>query len=182
VWLFADSDQPGRLVERWHCSRCQPHQVEIIMCGSCGSTVMLGGDLAAQADQLLGPARARPALAHRSRLAPAPQHLGMRPASRSPAATPSAPMSPRVLADQGTSPEQDTDSGDYPVTPAGCLPVGIRTWNSPIWVESVVLRHLLSRAEFGAARGVQGIEKGVVSCQSVQQVGENRFLYGRAPW
>ena len=46
VWLLHDPDQPGRLVERWHCERCQPHQVEIVMCGLCGNTVMLGGDLA----------------------------------------------------------------------------------------------------------------------------------------
>jgi DNA invertase Pin-like site-specific DNA recombinase len=32
VWLLHDPDQPGRLVERWHCERCQPHQVEIVMC------------------------------------------------------------------------------------------------------------------------------------------------------
>jgi DNA invertase Pin-like site-specific DNA recombinase len=53
VWLFTDAARPGYLVERWHCSRCQPHQVEIIMCGRCGITVMLGGGLAAQADQPL---------------------------------------------------------------------------------------------------------------------------------
>jgi DNA invertase Pin-like site-specific DNA recombinase len=50
VWLFHDPDLPGRLVERWHCERCQPHQVEIVMCGLCGNTVMLGGDLAAGSD------------------------------------------------------------------------------------------------------------------------------------
>jgi DNA invertase Pin-like site-specific DNA recombinase len=49
VWLVHDPDQPGRLVERWHCERCQPHQVEIVMCGLCGNTVMLGGDLAVAA-------------------------------------------------------------------------------------------------------------------------------------
>jgi hypothetical protein len=70
-----------------------------------------------------------------------------------------APMSPRVLAVQGTSPEQDTDSDDYPRHTGRFLPVGISTWNSPIRVESVVLRHLLSRATFGAVRGVRGIEK-----------------------
>jgi hypothetical protein len=50
VWLFHDPDQPGRLVERWHCERCQPHQVEIVMCGLCGNTVVLGGDLATGSD------------------------------------------------------------------------------------------------------------------------------------
>jgi hypothetical protein len=53
VWLFSDPDQLGRVVERWHCSQYQPHQVEMVMCGQCGATVMLGGDLAAGADQTL---------------------------------------------------------------------------------------------------------------------------------
>jgi hypothetical protein len=52
VWLFTDADQTGHLVERWHRSGCQPHQVEIIMCRLCGTTVMLGGDLAAEHNQL----------------------------------------------------------------------------------------------------------------------------------
>lgn len=47
VWLFTDPATPGRLVERWHCARCQPHQVAMVMCRLCGTTVMLGGDLAA---------------------------------------------------------------------------------------------------------------------------------------
>ena len=50
VWLLHDPDQPGRLIERWHCERCQPHQVEIVMCGLCGNTVMLGADLATGSD------------------------------------------------------------------------------------------------------------------------------------
>jgi ribosomal protein S27AE len=34
VWLFADPDPDhgDRLIERWHCSRCQPRQVEMVMC------------------------------------------------------------------------------------------------------------------------------------------------------
>ncbi|TCC33920.1 recombinase family protein [Kribbella capetownensis] len=48
VWLLPDPAQPATaVVERWHCERCQPHQARIIMCDMCGSTVMLGGELAA---------------------------------------------------------------------------------------------------------------------------------------
>ncbi|MFG1912994.1 recombinase family protein [Kribbella sp. NPDC048928] len=48
VWLLPDPDYPGTaVVERWHCERCQPHQARIIMCDLCSSTVMLGGELAA---------------------------------------------------------------------------------------------------------------------------------------
>jgi DNA invertase Pin-like site-specific DNA recombinase len=51
VWLFADPDHGDRLVERWHCSRCQPHQVAMVMCARCGTTVMLGGPLSVEASQ-----------------------------------------------------------------------------------------------------------------------------------
>ncbi|MER7244673.1 recombinase family protein [Kribbella sp. NPDC000426] len=48
VWLLPDPAQPATaVIERWHCSQCQPHQARIIMCGLCISTVMLGGGLAA---------------------------------------------------------------------------------------------------------------------------------------
>jgi DNA invertase Pin-like site-specific DNA recombinase len=46
VWLLSDPDDPAELVERRHCSRCQPHQVEIVMCPLCSTAVMLGGELA----------------------------------------------------------------------------------------------------------------------------------------
>jgi hypothetical protein len=41
-----DPAQNGSVVERWHCERCQPYQARIVMYGLCGSTVMLGGELA----------------------------------------------------------------------------------------------------------------------------------------
>ncbi|MFI6833794.1 recombinase family protein [Kribbella sp. NPDC050241] len=47
VWLVPDAAQPDVVVERWHCERCQSHQARIIMCSLCGSTVMLGDELAA---------------------------------------------------------------------------------------------------------------------------------------
>ena len=37
----------------WHCSQCQPHLVEMVMCGLCSVTVLLGGDLANKAEQTL---------------------------------------------------------------------------------------------------------------------------------
>jgi hypothetical protein len=50
VWLFADPDHPECLVERWHCSQCQPHQAEMGMCDVRSVTVMLGGDLVSEAE------------------------------------------------------------------------------------------------------------------------------------
>ena len=45
-WLILNPDEPGRIIERRHCERCQPHQARIIMCGLFDTTVMLGDDLA----------------------------------------------------------------------------------------------------------------------------------------
>jgi DNA invertase Pin-like site-specific DNA recombinase len=45
-WLLPHPDDPAGLVERRHCSRCQPHEAEIVMCPLCSTTVMLGGELA----------------------------------------------------------------------------------------------------------------------------------------
>jgi DNA invertase Pin-like site-specific DNA recombinase len=45
VWLTLDPDDPGRIVERRHCERCQPHRARIVMCGLFDTTVMLGDDL-----------------------------------------------------------------------------------------------------------------------------------------
>ncbi|TDO30227.1 DNA invertase Pin-like site-specific DNA recombinase [Kribbella sp. VKM Ac-2527] len=46
VWLTLDPDDPGRIIERRHCERCQPHRARIVMCGLFDTTVMLGDDLA----------------------------------------------------------------------------------------------------------------------------------------
>ena len=46
IWLTLDPDHPGRVIERRHCERCQPHRARIVMCGLFDTTVMLGDDLA----------------------------------------------------------------------------------------------------------------------------------------
>jgi hypothetical protein len=33
IWLTLDPDHPGRIIERRHCERCQPHRARIVMCG-----------------------------------------------------------------------------------------------------------------------------------------------------
>jgi DNA invertase Pin-like site-specific DNA recombinase len=47
VWLYADPDHPGDVVEKNHCAHCQPHQhFATIVCPLCGDGPMLAGDLA----------------------------------------------------------------------------------------------------------------------------------------
>jgi DNA invertase Pin-like site-specific DNA recombinase len=46
IWLTLDPDHPGRIIERRHCERCQPHRARIVMCRLFDTTVMLGDDLA----------------------------------------------------------------------------------------------------------------------------------------
>jgi DNA invertase Pin-like site-specific DNA recombinase len=47
VWLYADPEQPGQVVERRHCAECQPHQqVQTLACPLCGDGPMVTGDLA----------------------------------------------------------------------------------------------------------------------------------------
>jgi transposase-like protein len=46
IWLTLDPHAAGRIVERRHCERCQPHRARIVMCGLFDTTVMLGDDLA----------------------------------------------------------------------------------------------------------------------------------------
>ncbi|WP_329484180.1 hypothetical protein OG555_18685 [Kribbella sp. NBC_01484] len=46
IWLTLDPDHAGRILERRHCERCQPHRARIVMCGLFDTTVMLGDDLA----------------------------------------------------------------------------------------------------------------------------------------
>jgi len=44
IWLTLDPDHPGRVIERRHCERCQPHRARIVMCGQFDTSVMLDDD------------------------------------------------------------------------------------------------------------------------------------------
>lgn len=47
VWLYADPDRPGAVIEKHHCMQCQPHQhFATIVCPLCGDGPMVAGDLA----------------------------------------------------------------------------------------------------------------------------------------
>ena len=51
TWLYPDPASQLRVVERVHCSACQPHQqVATVVCELCGDGPLLAGDLAAAAD------------------------------------------------------------------------------------------------------------------------------------
>ena len=57
TWLYPDpAADPLRVVERVHCSVCQPHQqAATVVCELCGDGPLLAGDLAAAADDDLPP-------------------------------------------------------------------------------------------------------------------------------
>lgn len=47
VWLYADPDQPGTVIEKHHCAECQPHQhFATVVCPLCGDGPIVAGDLA----------------------------------------------------------------------------------------------------------------------------------------
>jgi DNA invertase Pin-like site-specific DNA recombinase len=51
TWLYPDPADPLRVVERVHCSVCQPHQrAATVVCELCGDGPLLAGDLAAASD------------------------------------------------------------------------------------------------------------------------------------
>jgi DNA invertase Pin-like site-specific DNA recombinase len=51
TWLYPDPADPLRVVERVHCSVCQPHQqAATVVCELCGDGPLLAGDLAAAAN------------------------------------------------------------------------------------------------------------------------------------
>lgn len=66
TWLYPDPTNELRVVERVHCSSCQPHQqVATVVCELCGDGPLLVNDLAAAATDELPPAVVRPWLVTR---------------------------------------------------------------------------------------------------------------------
>ncbi|MGH3610050.1 MAG: recombinase family protein, partial [Pseudonocardiaceae bacterium] len=60
TWLYPDPASELRVVERVHCSSCQPHQqVATVVCELCGDGPLLVNDLAAAATDELPPAVVR---------------------------------------------------------------------------------------------------------------------------
>jgi hypothetical protein len=64
TWLYPDPASELRVVERVHCSACQPHQrVATVVCELCGDGPLLAGDLAAAVTDDRPPALVRTWLA-----------------------------------------------------------------------------------------------------------------------
>jgi DNA invertase Pin-like site-specific DNA recombinase len=60
TWLYPDPASQLRVIERVHCSSCQPHQqVATVLCQLCGGGPLLAGELAAAATDELPPAVVR---------------------------------------------------------------------------------------------------------------------------
>ncbi|GAA5175051.1 hypothetical protein GCM10023321_80230 [Pseudonocardia eucalypti] len=58
IWLYPDPDHPGRVVERRHCTECQPHeQVANVECAHCADGPLLTSTFATAPDGLPEPVR-----------------------------------------------------------------------------------------------------------------------------
>ncbi|MBV9162626.1 MAG: recombinase family protein [Pseudonocardiales bacterium] len=74
TWLYPDPTNRQRVLERVHCSACQPHQQAVtVVCELCGDGPLLAGDLAAAAADGPLPAAVRAWLAEKGwQLSPRP--------------------------------------------------------------------------------------------------------------